>query len=716
MKHVPRSINFRRFLFPVCTLLLSLGVAFGLQLASKLASASTSTSGSGSAVGIGYGVISVYNDIARTQDLGFNWIKLFLHWSSVQPTRTSALSWGGLDSLVNSAQAAGIEVLLRIDGTPSWARDPACNAPDQKNYPPNNVQELADFMYQVALHFRGRVAAYEIYNEPNLIDEWGGCNPDPIKYSNMLAALYSRVKQADPRAVVVTGGLSNTGDGTYPGRCNRDSPVCGDLMYLQNMYVLGGARPGTHYDAIGAHPYGGPNPPDTNPYSYPPTGLYFRRMDNMRDIMRDFGHNDPSPIWATEMGWLTDFDRGCNLDGGARLAQKVTLAHQGDYLKGAFEYAAANMPWIGAMFVFNLDWNRGYLADCDNGDMMRWFSIVDERGNGTSAYTKLKNMAKVDTMPPRSSMTQLPAYSQVSFSISWSGRDNNGGSGLSSYDVQKKVGDEGIWTDLLLGTTLTSTIVSGLDGQRLFFRARARDNRGNYEPHRDTDTFTTLDGLPPSSVVNPFPSTIVSRTSFIVAWTGSDSGSGILSYDIQVKEGETGTWIDWITSATAISATFSGRDRQTYFFRSRARDRVGNVETYPDRPDAQVTTSTSAALATSPALISSLVQKGTIAALGSLTLINGGGAATSWSAYASQPWLTITPSSGSLGAGVSTALQIQAAVPTGGTGTIAYTESLVITGTQAWNTPITVSLNIIAADQLRYLYIPLLYKGFQGGW
>ncbi|MCP4526172.1 MAG: hypothetical protein GY833_09710, partial [Aestuariibacter sp.] len=47
---------------------------------------------------------------------------------------------------------------------------------------------------------------------------------------------------------------------------------------------------------------------------------------------------------------------------------------------------------------------------------------------------------------------------------------------------------------------------------------------------------------------------------FDVTWSGSDATSGIVSYDVQYKDGD-GAWTGWQTDTTAISATFSGQMR-----------------------------------------------------------------------------------------------------------------------------------------------------------
>lgn len=95
----------------------------------------------------------------------------------------------------------------------------------------------------------------------------------------------------------------------------------------------------------------------------------------------------------------------------------------------------------------------------------------------------------------------------------------------------------------------------------------------------------TLDNIPPiSSIQSLAPE---SPATFKVSWSGSDgSGSGLKTFDIQVKDGETGIWTPWMQATGFSSATYQGLAGHTYYFRSRARDFHGNLEAWPINPEA----------------------------------------------------------------------------------------------------------------------------------
>jgi hypothetical protein len=101
--------------------------------------------------------------------------------------------------------------------------------------------------------------------------------------------------------------------------------------------------------------------------------------------------------------------------------------------------------------------------------------------------------------------------------------------------------------------------------------------------------------LPPTSTVLQLPP-VTYTPAFTVTWEGQDSESGVWLYDIQVRVGENGTWMPWKSSTTATSAVFTGTDSKTYYFRSRATDRVGNREAWPTAPQTWTTVKLSGTL------------------------------------------------------------------------------------------------------------------------
>ena len=94
----------------------------------------------------------------------------------------------------------------------------------------------------------------------------------------------------------------------------------------------------------------------------------------------------------------------------------------------------------------------------------------------------------------------------------------------------------------------------------------------------------TIDADTPTSAVAAL-AVSVTNASFLVSWSGTDVGSGIVGYDVYYSSnGE--PWTVWQQNTPANSAVFAGVDNTTYRFYCVAHDGVGNIEAAPLVADA----------------------------------------------------------------------------------------------------------------------------------
>jgi len=70
------------------------------------------------------------------------------------------------------------------------------------------------------------------------------------------------------------------------------------------------------------------------------------------------------------------------------------------------------------------------------------------------------------------------------------------------------------------------------------------------------------------------------RDFYVYWWDSHDNLSGIASYDVQYRDGTSGTWTDLLTNTDDTYTRFVGFDGHTYYFRTRARDSAGNQSAY----------------------------------------------------------------------------------------------------------------------------------------
>ncbi len=338
-------------------------------------------------VGFAYGVqVHLPNqNMARVmqsaQELGVTWVKQQIDWALYEPSE-GAVNWAPIDEMVDAMDAAGMHILLTVTSAPSWARDS-----DQEKGPPVDYQTYANFVGQMAERYAGRVDAYEIWNEPNLRREWN--TPRGISaasYVEMLRLAYVAIKTADPEAIVVTAGLSPTG-------FNDGVNAIDDRVYLRQMYAAGVAD---WSDAIGAHPDGWANPPDStccrnNRPAVPawddhPSFFFKETLNDYREIMVANGDSG-TYIWATRFGWGSN--DGLNVEPPPEYAfvTYTTLDEQSSYILRGFQLGR-ELGYVGPMFLWNLNF---CMVVGQTGDQCLW-SLLDPAGNPRPAYLALQDL------------------------------------------------------------------------------------------------------------------------------------------------------------------------------------------------------------------------------------------------------------------------------------------------------------------------------------
>lgn len=317
-------------------------------------------------------------DLRLIQDMGFPWVKQVFAWSDIEWAGKGIFNWNQADGVVHHANEAGVKLLARLDRAPKWtgAGDP--------NGPPDNLEDFGDFCYAVASRYKGRIQAYQIWNEPNLAREWGGRPPDPVEYVRLLSIAYRRIKEADPDALVISAGLTPTG--------TSSDQAMPDTVYLEQMYQAGFQ----HYcDMVGMHAAGFKAPPELSPAEVASNKeeyggerfFCFRHVEDMREIMERHG-DGARQVAILEFGWTTD------LVHPSYSWHAVTEEQQARYLVGAYEYARDNwQPWIALMSTI-------YIADTDWTEDREeyWWAITYPdypRFRARPAYDALRAMDKV---------------------------------------------------------------------------------------------------------------------------------------------------------------------------------------------------------------------------------------------------------------------------------------------------------------------------------
>jgi hypothetical protein len=292
------------------------------------------------------------NDIRLVREAGFGWIKQRIAWSDVEGSARGAWDWARADTVVALAERYQMKMLVRLDSTPFWAKaDPTSLATDA---PPANFADYANYCGALASRYTGRIAAYEVWNEPNLAREWGNAPPDPKGYVELLKVCAQAIKAADPQAIVISAGMAPTDE--------ADPAIAmPDREFYAQMYAAGAAR---HFDMLGVHAPGFGNPPERSPEEVEADPVWassvwtFRHVERVRAIMERNGDGHKQ-IGITEMGYTSD----------ARPAEQsayswyaISEESRADYLPRMYAYAKGNWsPWIGLMvtiFIADPAWTE----------------------------------------------------------------------------------------------------------------------------------------------------------------------------------------------------------------------------------------------------------------------------------------------------------------------------------------------------------------------
>ncbi|MDH7488160.1 MAG: cellulase family glycosylhydrolase [Anaerolineae bacterium] len=324
--------------------------------------------------------------IGAIHGLGFSWVKQQVRWEDLEKSK-GQIDWGELDRMVNNCSANGLKILLSVVTAPDWARPGDTDR--SVDGPPANPDDYANFIGQLAARYKGKVQAYEVWNEQNLYYEWGGRGKklSAAAYMELLKRAYRAIKAVDPNAIVVSGALTPTGWHDY------DTAV-DDAIYLEEMYQNGLKN---YSDAIGAHPSGYNNPPDaTVGYNDPNEGgckghrsWFFRAtMEQYRNVMIKYG-DAGKRIWVTEFGWASTENLGGGPAPGYEYAANNTEAEQAQYIVRAYQMAK-NWGFVGVMFL----WNLNFAPVAGPADEKAAFGIVRADWSLRPAYAALANMPK----------------------------------------------------------------------------------------------------------------------------------------------------------------------------------------------------------------------------------------------------------------------------------------------------------------------------------
>lgn len=300
--------------------------------------------------------------LAQVQAGGFRWVRQRFPWSELEPQR-GTMDWAAADMVVTACAAYGLRLIAVLDDAPPWARVP--QERDLPVAPPREVSDWGDFVARFATRYRGQIAAYQLWDEPNLAAHWGGRYVSPTAYTRLLREGAVRARDADPGAVVLLAALAPTVEN---GPLNLN-----EVAFLRGIVTAGGVP---FFDVVALQPYGFAYPPSSSPGQ---ARLDFARPAWVHQEMVRMGLGD-RPVWAVAGGWNSPPP---GWDGAPGPWPVVSEEEQAQYTLESIRLARREWPWLGPILLYTF---RPQLPANDP----RWgFALTDLQGESRPVATAL---------------------------------------------------------------------------------------------------------------------------------------------------------------------------------------------------------------------------------------------------------------------------------------------------------------------------------------
>lgn len=516
-------------------------VLFG-QASSTSAQTTTPTPGSSEAIeGMGsdfYGINFIdprqpwlrigYESGARIVRWQFNWRD-----HEIDP---GEWDWTKSDSAIQSWNNVGLNVHAILHNPPPFAlANPGGLVPINLDVPYSSSQpNFSRFCYTFALRYKGKVASYEVWNEPDLHQYWEGT---AAQYATLLKGCYLGIKAADPAATVVTAGMAYITNLQFYNEVIRQ--ISRDAQAPANNY---------YFDAVAVHMYGDPE-------------LVYTHTNNVRDVLVKY-HITGKPVWITETN--------------VAIRKSDSLPHRG---LGTEEEAA----WYVLQAASN-----AYAA---NAAKIMFFRLND--ADMTEVWGLVKNDGS-----PRPGYQALQLATTLLRDITEAKREVRDGVVITTMrradsariiTLYAKTG-ESIDTTVPAETTAAvlinsaggyATIVPDEAGMYHVTLPPAHGRNMNrlqaYSVGGPVLIIIELDRTPPTTSVEIL-SLPHDKAHVMVRWRGHDGrfGTGVAMYDVEVSV-EGGDWQPLQTETTETQVIYDVSSGGTFAFRARSADRVGNI-------------------------------------------------------------------------------------------------------------------------------------------
>lgn len=287
----------------------------------------------------------------------------YVAWPNLEPLK-GQWRFQTLDKYVAIASQHNVGLLLPLGLSPGWA---SARPQEKSTYQPGgaaeprNLDDWRTYVGTVARRYKGKIQAYEIWNEPNLKPFYSGTVDQMITLTREASQI---IRQVDPDALIVSP--SPTQDKGVP--------------WLTEFLLKGG---GAFVDVIGFHFYVAPQPPEAT----------LPLVSSVRRAMSESGVGE-KPLWNTETGWF--LPKPFPQDLAAAYVVRECIVNWVSGVQRLYWYAWDNHGWVslettqkdsstltsaGEAFVVAVRWLSGArVLSCNTDSKQRWICQLERGG------------------------------------------------------------------------------------------------------------------------------------------------------------------------------------------------------------------------------------------------------------------------------------------------------------------------------------------------
>jgi len=288
----------------------------------------------------------------------------YVAWPNLEPVK-GQWRFETLDKYVALAAEHHVGVLLPLGLSPGWA---SARPQEKSTYQPGaaaeprNVQDWRAYVGTVVRRYKGRIQAYEIWNEPNLKQFFSGSVDQMLILTREASQI---IRNIDPDALIVSPSAT------------QDRGV----SWLAEFLLKGG---GAFVDVIGFHLYVAPQPPEAT----------LALVSSVRQTMTHTGDGE-KPIWNTEAGWF--LPKPFPADLAPAYVVRAFIVNWAAGVQRLYWYAWDNHGWVslettqrdsrtltlaGEAYAVAYRWLAGArMLSCKSDSQQRWICELDRDGH-----------------------------------------------------------------------------------------------------------------------------------------------------------------------------------------------------------------------------------------------------------------------------------------------------------------------------------------------